>query len=685
MASAHAHNNAKSASQVILVAEANFVVGKFKVWANQIEPHPGQRHLSQDWVESLAQRFQDVGIDRASHPIKVLLSDDSREVISVVASSIGSDGIPELPRNMTCLVYHGQHRVAACKKLDASERWWYAEVYRPDLEKAHPAEFLTVMHASNEDEYRFPCSDADRFTAMYRLLKMREDNLIDAETYEVNQERLEQSILKDATRQGLHNLLRSAELSEAVAAMLQQAHLRPCFNAATWGKKLVKGRFYKLAACLILEMLEQCRLLKGGWHEVSSKPFQLPAQFCTWKHLQTAVKKKDHPWKELEGGAAQALDRVTSRPSQFFHVINPKGADGWTIENSASSSVSALLPTVLTSDVVATHLSDMYNISQHLIHMVAGKHYLNSYTSNQAHSGEEDHPVGIISITLKKQLQGKPSNYPDKVIYHMWKNQTLLVSGLSDHSIGKAADTNKDEYQELILKNRPWWELLRLFKQRSLDDGLCLKVPKEFPSSQEESTEPKDGSGTVAIDALRSSLSIMAQGAHLSSSSRPENDSAGAGGETGQSLNSSISPNPLLVAGGTNEQQVGASRKPSAKKRRLNQEEEEDHFSPEPSPGLNSLGAGPEAREGTWTLRCHSLALENLQILQNTVPQLQPDEVRALAHLAEQIVRLQGTGCMARVLNTLGEQVLVLTQRAMKANRVANDFEADSDDSSSCE
>ncbi|KAG9086533.1 hypothetical protein FRC06_003037, partial [Ceratobasidium sp. 370] len=331
MTSSQAHKNTKSASQVILVAEGNFLVGKFKVWVDQIEPHPDQRHLSQDWVESLVQRFQEIGIDRARYPIKVLLSGNGGEVISTTTSNTGSDGIAELPRNLACLVYHGQHRVAACKKLsDASEQWWYAEVYKPGLETAHPAEFLTVMHASNEDEYRFPSSDADRFTAMYRLLKMRENQVIDEETYGINQERLEQSVLKDATRQGLHNLLRSGDLSEAVAAMLRQAHLRPCFNAATWGKKLVKGRFYKL-----------------------------PAQFCTWKHLQAAVKKKDHAWKELEGGAAQALGRVTSRPSRFFHVINPKGSDGWTIENSV------LLPTVLTSDIVVGHLVDMYNIAQH--------------------------------------------------------------------------------------------------------------------------------------------------------------------------------------------------------------------------------------------------------------------------------------------------------------------------------
>lgn len=103
------------------------------------------------------------------------------------------------------------------------------------------------MHSSNEDEYRLSTTDPDRFMAMYRLRQMRDDERIAQEVYEVNQERLERAVVKDGTRQGLKNLLRSPILSDSIAQALQHTHLRPGFNASTWGKKLTKGRFYRVS------------------------------------------------------------------------------------------------------------------------------------------------------------------------------------------------------------------------------------------------------------------------------------------------------------------------------------------------------------------------------------------------------------------------------------------------------
>ena len=103
------------------------------------------------------------------------------------------------------------------------------------------------MHSSNEEEYRLTTTDYDRFMVMYRLRQMREKETITEETYKANQERLERAVVKESTRQGLKNLLRSSILSNAVAQALQHVHLRPGFNAGTWGKKLTKGRFYRVS------------------------------------------------------------------------------------------------------------------------------------------------------------------------------------------------------------------------------------------------------------------------------------------------------------------------------------------------------------------------------------------------------------------------------------------------------
>lgn len=123
------------ASQLILHAEPSYFLGNFRVSANQVRPHPSQRLLSQEWVDSLYQRFTNVGIDRAAHPIKLLL-EKNQSLESLVASSAeaGTTAIPELPNNVVALVYHGQHRIAACRKMeDAKEHWWFAEVYRQGM------------------------------------------------------------------------------------------------------------------------------------------------------------------------------------------------------------------------------------------------------------------------------------------------------------------------------------------------------------------------------------------------------------------------------------------------------------------------------------------------------------------------------------------------------------------------
>lgn len=107
------------------------------------------------------------------------------------------------------------------------------------------------MHMGNEDEHRLSTSDSDRFLALHRLSRMRRNSTITGEVHEANHRRILHAVVKDATRQGLANLVASDELADAIALALQHPCLQASFNASTWGKKLVKGRFYKVERQLI--------------------------------------------------------------------------------------------------------------------------------------------------------------------------------------------------------------------------------------------------------------------------------------------------------------------------------------------------------------------------------------------------------------------------------------------------
>lgn len=136
MASSEGLPNDTLASGTILVAESTYLIGKFRLWLHQVESHPNQRALSEDWVGKLHARFQENGIDRALYPIKVLLKELPEA--SLAEDPGAGAGVPDLPTDLLCLVYQGQHRVAACKRLDRpEERWWFAEVYSPGESQRH--------------------------------------------------------------------------------------------------------------------------------------------------------------------------------------------------------------------------------------------------------------------------------------------------------------------------------------------------------------------------------------------------------------------------------------------------------------------------------------------------------------------------------------------------------------------
>ncbi|QRV74595.1 hypothetical protein RhiJN_02610 [Ceratobasidium sp. AG-Ba] len=476
----------------LVVAEGEHSLGLYLVRLKQISRHPLQRELDLTWVDALHKHFLDVGIDRVAHPIKVLLL-PSQDNHTLYRSLPGRQ--PEwLPDDLQVLVYHGQHRVASCQLLnDSEEHWWFAHVHSngqtksytsPDpftefglktaLAEKYPAEFITSMHMSNEEEHRLIPCDATRFLALYNLLDLNRAGSISKEVYQANSNRILRSVLTESTRRGLSNLIASDELADSVACVLKDSHIRGSFNAGSWGKKLVKGRFFKLAACLVEEMSEQCRLLVDGQSEVPSKALLLSATACSIKALEKGVKKKGHAWGGLPGGAEAALARVRARSPGFATVLNPSGSDGWTFPETAS--VTGLNKETM---LMIGSLKDMYNLMQHIIHVTAGRVLLDKYMGNSAHAAHDDHPFGILCIVLNDKFAGKVTNFPHKIIYTMWQQRGALLQELKTYAMPAAIDADLSHYSMLIKKSQKWWEVFRMFKISQFA-GQKLKIPKTF-------------------------------------------------------------------------------------------------------------------------------------------------------------------------------------------------------------
>ncbi|KAG8721239.1 hypothetical protein FRC08_014791 [Ceratobasidium sp. 394] len=681
------HSSLDDISQTLLLAESSSFIGKFKVTLDQVSPHPHQRLVSDDWVIKLHAKFVEVGVDRAAHPVKVLLKGHPGVLLGNGPQSNSSQPVPELQSDMSCLVYHGQHRLAACRKLeDPADHWWYADVYSSDLETLHPAEFLTLMHSRNESEFRYSASDADRFIAMYRLLRLYQQGQVNKETYVASQMRLERYVPKDGARQGLKNLLRSPELAASISGLLECFHLRPCFNATTWGKKLVKGRFYAVSVGLITEMMEQCRLLQGDSEEHPVGPYKLSAQSCSWKSLESSVKRKGHAWAELKGGAQQALDRIRSRPPTFLHLMNPKGTDGWMLGTtvlvstvcmrySADKRLKVCLPSVLTSDIVGAALGDMYELGQHLIHMIAGRAYLERYTSNQAHEAEEDHPQGIILMVLRDLLKGKTnSNYPIKIINFMWTSRASLLAELKALRIAPAPEVLAQDYQSLINNSEPWWELLSLFKLRKLDQGLGLTVPKRFVEIRAPSRlmSPDEDAPPVLQQSPATDLTsrLSPRSRHKTAQSShglvPTPHQGVIAPTQAHNLRNPSNAGRTDKPDGTEVSNGQLLGEPPRKRRRM----ERSHSGGDRSPAYNTPDSPPSASSSSLRNRAKATnnhqnafspdgAITQLKQLEAIIPDLKPDEVVALEGLLACVSRLHTTNCMARVLGTVNEHLPV--------------------------
>ncbi|KAF8748022.1 hypothetical protein RHS01_05036 [Rhizoctonia solani] len=577
---------------------------------------------------------------------------------------------------------------------DQEEHWWIAEVYNPDLEKNHPAEFLTQMHLKNEEEKRLKSSDAERFLVLHKLHKLHRDGNISKHVFDNSFAVLTRSIINPASRHGLINLLRSDVLADAVKDVLDNLFLHPTFNASTWGKKLVKGRFYQLVADLLHEMIAQCKLIQSTSLLVDSQPFQLASQCCTWRYLEKSTLKKDHPWTKLPGGASSTLERVKQRPLDFVTFLNPDGSGEWTL------SQTVLLPSVLTSELIYSELNTMYHLTQHLIKIIAGSESLDKYTSKTPHTSEEDHPVGIISRLIRYRTQGKQSNIPHMLIHQLWTNREIYVSELSQHGISNALSTESKEYNELLRLSKHWRELISLLKLSKLSEGVVLsKVPIPDAGSKAEALLLAVRKRQIQMDLNQSAGDGLEMPGPETTTEVQELDIDPPLQRSRLStfLTGSLQPLDTAIKSRNLESTTSSDFLPAVKRQKVevqdinseNISESEHHSSQDDDyiPSNMEVEDGQSGLEetGRRTLRCHHVLLEQLTELQERALHMSSGDARALSNLLSVIQSVDHTSYFGRVIRSLSNDGQRYAKRGAKAvlmvEAAENDWEGDNDDS----
>ncbi|KAG9099858.1 hypothetical protein FS749_000180 [Ceratobasidium sp. UAMH 11750] len=513
------------------------LLGLFRVRLEQFEHHPDQRPLDDTWVVELKSKME-LGLDRVSYPVSVVLSDDAVWE-DVQGPALRRDGSAFLPSSLKVKVFDGQHRVMALRQLgiEPEEKWWVANLYQSELERGHPGVFYTMMHLGNEQEMKKPHEDADQFLLVYRLRCLEREGRIDAEECEESAKRI-MGLPHSTARSSIPNLTRSHTFASFLAQMVAIPYVRPMFKLAGW-KRLVDGRFYDLALWILQECREQMELLNGGTTHVVQEAFSLPANKCMWSHLEDAVKKPNHPWSALEGGALAALGRVRSRAENAPRTtpLLQQGEPNWTFESHI------LLPNVLTSSVVLDQIAIMKNLGHHVsrisfgviflfhlapgyvppgtlltmdshqqvVHVIAGPEGLKDYASKQARSHERFSPSGFILTTLGERAlrkDGTVGDYHQQIMRFIWRRRRELSTGLDKEGIGSAPETQRNDYQRLIDQNKVWWELMRKFKMTRFPKGLKVQVVKEFPGTQAPLATPadQDSWGTGGDGPIRGNL-----------------------------------------------------------------------------------------------------------------------------------------------------------------------------------
>ncbi|KAG9125023.1 hypothetical protein FRC07_009265, partial [Ceratobasidium sp. 392] len=333
----------------------------------------------------------------------------------------------------------------------------------------------------------------------------------------------------------------------------------------------------------------------------------------------------------------------------------------------------ALLPAVLTSDVVFDPLKDMYVLAQHLIHMTAGPDLLNKYTSNSPHSCDEDHPAGIIYSVLKAKFEGKPSNFPHKIIYTLWQHRETLLHDIQKGNPSAASDRTKSDYKSLISCSESWWNLLRMFKMSHLP-GLGLTIPKAFhvmdPDKQKQllsTLEQKRLSNPSRPDAPES---VVPEPAGIPSQQSPE------------PATNSRSRSPSLVvepppADSTPTYDALPAHNHEIHKRKEQGSECETNKRMRVSVSSSTtdmdeyLPDSPVLDHGARESHMHRHVKKQLQHLSDRVHEKTPEEVLALHHLLDKLIQLESSPHLSRVMDALSQKIPGLTQRATKAEMVS--------------
>ncbi|KAG8734208.1 hypothetical protein FRC11_008753 [Ceratobasidium sp. 423] len=470
---------ANNAQNVILHAEKTTFLGLFTVSATQIKPHPYQRPLDAAWVHHLKKCFM-LTMDRSTHYIKAILktSNDANHIMQIASSVADTQDPPHIPEGIELLVFDGQHRIVACLQLeDVKEHWWIVKVYHSNLEHAYPAEFIGMMHSANNPMPILETSDALRLKGMYRLQTLLKDGKISQEAYVANRTRVTGD--KEAVMRGLNNICANYGLLEAVHGALLNRHVAASFSASSW-KGLTTGRFYGILIYLLAEMVQQVNIIQGDAVECSSKPFMLKAKVTTFDHLEST--DNNHPWRELPGGPEGAVARLRMGPSgcNFTTPLIKEAGNKWSLPDRA------FIPTVMGSNIITDRLEIMYEIAQHLVHIVAGTKALERYISNRGSKDEGDHPFGIFTQVLGRKVMGeggKPGNGAMKILLRIWLDYSSLKRGLQDFSINRPKASQPEEYQNLANGDESWWTLLSTFKIKRFEKGLGITISKQFGPS----------------------------------------------------------------------------------------------------------------------------------------------------------------------------------------------------------
>ncbi|QRW18592.1 hypothetical protein RhiXN_03516 [Rhizoctonia solani] len=468
------------------------LIGTFTVFLSQTHNHPDQQALDQSWVDTLVERIGTPEIlNQALHPISVILNDGSSDhVLYDLLQKHGINSTPELPQDLTVLVFAGQHCLAMLSQLGLGgpeDMWWHAKVYKKELEQNHPAEFLTMMHESNSPQLMKHSSDLELFLAVWKLRKLLKSGTINEEKFLQNCCMLLGG-LEDRTNWAICNLTRNHELMDAILDSLARVHIAATFSAGSW-MRLTTGRLYMVAAGLVHEMLAQVDLLTEGMSDVPKDALTLPPRSCQMSKLKVTKggqKRQAHAWDALPGGRSGALKRVRTRPTNFVTHLNPRKDDPWTFPDMV------ILPSCLGSKIVEEELKLMQTVTTHMINMITTKDEFTLFTKGTSETIENttDHPAGVIAQFLLKK-HGDEANargYECKVMQRVWSSWETLHTDLQKHKMLELEDASQEKYQQLLNSSKAWWTVMRLFKVKRLHTKFELLVPKEFGDCQESGT-----------------------------------------------------------------------------------------------------------------------------------------------------------------------------------------------------